>query len=76
MTFCSLVFIKYTFLRKLFFSKINFNFFFQNWYRSITLDPDPNSMYLDPQHWSQGYGGRLCNNDATVLMRYRGKSSF
>ena len=45
-------------LKKIVFSKIIFNFFFQ--IDSITLDPDPNwakildpdpkSMYLDPQH--------------------------
>ena len=42
--------------RKQFFSKIIFNFL-SKWIVHITLDPgpdldpDPNSMYLDPQHW-------------------------
>ena len=23
-----------------------------NWAKILVLDPDPNSMYLDPQHWT------------------------
>ena len=45
-TFCSYSFEKYTFLKTFFLSKKIINFFFL--IDSITQDPDPNSMFLDP----------------------------
>ena len=42
--FVLIVFKTYVFKRKLFFSKIIFGLL------SLNLEPDPNSLYLDPQH--------------------------
>ena len=69
MKFCYSFLISRPVLFFLFFSKINYNFFFQIFSvtldpdskRAKILDPDPNSKYLDPQHCTEV---KLSNTDS------------
>ena len=50
---CAIIFL--LFFNKIFLKQIYvYNIFFKIY--NITMDPDPNSMYLSPQHWSYENG--------------------
>ena len=65
MTVCAYSFKKYTCFKENYFSlKLFWIFSFKIY--SITLDPDPNSMYLDPQHC---YYNNILSFNWLLLMR-------
>ena len=53
-------------LKKIIFLLNYFEFFFIK-IDSITLDPDPNSVYLDQQHWLGGFDVGTSNFDSATL---------